>query len=71
MQFGLINTLATFRKNNSILEEHLNKFIIVYPYNYYLLNTRKNIENSYFLITTRHLLVSLKKYVFSIILLSY
>src|SRR5882762_7208493 len=31
MQFGLINTLVTFQKRiNSILEEHLNKFVIVY-----------------------------------------
>jgi len=31
MQFGLINTLATFQKRiNSILGEHLNKFIMVY-----------------------------------------
>jgi len=31
MQFGLINILATFQKQiNSVLEEHLDKFIIVY-----------------------------------------
>ena len=31
MQFGLINALVTFQKRiSSILEEHLNKFIIVY-----------------------------------------
>ena len=31
MQFGLINALATFQKQiNSILGEHLNKFIIAY-----------------------------------------
>jgi len=31
MQFGLINALATFQKRiNSILGEHLDKFIIVY-----------------------------------------
>src|SRR5882762_2456113 len=31
MQFGLINTLVTFQKRiNSILEEHLNKFVITY-----------------------------------------
>ena len=31
MQFGLINALATFQKQiNSVLEEHLDKFIMVY-----------------------------------------
>jgi len=31
MQFRLINILATFQKQiNSILKEHLNKFIIAY-----------------------------------------
>jgi len=31
MQFGLINALVTFQKQiNSVLGEHLNKFIIVY-----------------------------------------
>jgi len=31
MQFGLINILATFQKRiNSILGEHLDKFIMVY-----------------------------------------
>ena len=31
MQFGLINILVTFQKRiNSVLGEHLNKFIIVY-----------------------------------------
>jgi len=31
MQFGLINILATFQKRiNSVLREHLNKFIMVY-----------------------------------------
>jgi len=31
MQFGLINVLATFQKRiNSVLKEHLDKFIIVY-----------------------------------------
>jgi len=31
MQFRLINALATFQKRiNSVLGEHLNKFIIVY-----------------------------------------
>jgi len=31
MQFRLINAPATFQKRiNSILEEHLNKFVIVY-----------------------------------------
>jgi len=31
MQFRLINALATFQKQiNSVLEEHLNEFIIVY-----------------------------------------
>ena len=31
MQFGLINALVMFQKRiNSILGEHLNKFIIVY-----------------------------------------
>jgi len=31
MQFGLINTLATFQKQiNSVLREHLDEFIIVY-----------------------------------------
>jgi hypothetical protein len=31
MQFGLINALATFQKRiNSVLEEHLDEYIIVY-----------------------------------------
>jgi len=31
MQFGLINALAIFQKQiNSVLGEHLNKFVIVY-----------------------------------------
>jgi hypothetical protein len=31
MQFGLINTLVTFQKRiNSVLGEHLDKYIIVY-----------------------------------------
>ena len=31
MQFGLTNTLVTFHKRiNSVLREHLNKFVIAY-----------------------------------------
>jgi len=31
MQFGLINALVTFQKRiNSVLEEHLDEFIMVY-----------------------------------------
>jgi len=48
MQFGLINTLATFQKQiNSVLGEHLDKFIIVYLNNIiiYLENKEEHREH--------------------------
>jgi len=48
MQFGLINVLATFQKRiNSILEEHLDKFIIAYLNNIiiYLENKEEHREH--------------------------
>ena len=48
MQFGLINAPATFQKRiNSVLGEHLNKFIIAYLSNIiiYLENKEKYREH--------------------------
>jgi len=48
MQFRLINVLATFQKQiNSILGEHLNKFIMVYLNNIiiYLISNKEHREH--------------------------
>jgi len=48
MQFGLINALATFQKQiNSVLGEHLDKFVIVYLNNIiiYLENKEEHREH--------------------------
>ena len=48
MQFRLINVLVTFQKQiNSILGEHLNKFIIVYLNNIiiYLISEKEHREH--------------------------
>jgi len=48
MQFGLINALATFQKQiNSVLEEHLDKFVMVYLNNIiiYLENEEEHREH--------------------------
>ena len=48
MQFILINTLATFQKQiNSVLEEYLNKFIIVYLNNIIIYSVSKEEYKEY------------------------
>jgi len=48
MQFGLINALATFQKRiNSVLEEHLDEFIIVYLNNIIIYSISKEEHGEY------------------------
>ena len=70
IQFGLINALVTFQKRiNSILEEHLNKFIIVYLNNniIYLISKeeyREYIKQVLKRLQEEQILVVIKKYKF-------
>ena len=70
MQFGLINTLATFQKQiNSVLREHLDEFIIVYLNNIIIyLESKKEYREHIKWVLKRlqeeQILVAIKKYKF-------
>ena len=70
MQFGLINTLATFQKRiNSVLEEHLDKFIITYLNNIIIYFNNKEEYFQYIKwvlqrLINKKMLVAIKKYKF-------
>ena len=70
MQFGLINTPATFLKRiNSILGKHLNKFIIAYFNNIIIYSNSKEEHFQYIKqvlqkLVDKKILVTIKKYKF-------
>ena len=72
MQFGLINTPATFLKRiNSILGKHLNKFIIAYLDNIIIYSNSKEEYFQYIKwvlqrLANKKMLVAIKKYKFYI-----
>ena len=70
MQFRLINTLVIFQKRiNSILEEHLDKFIIAYLDNIIIYSNNKKEHFQYIKqvlqrLIDKKMLVAIKKYKF-------
>ena len=71
MQFRFINILAIFQKRiNSILREHLDKFIIVYLNNIIYFNSEeehfKYIKWVLYRLVNKKMLVAIKKYEFYI-----
>ena len=72
MQFGLINILAIFQKRiNSVLEEHLDEFIIAYLNNIIIYFNSKEEHFQYIKqvlqkLVNKKMLVAIKKYEFYI-----
>ena len=70
IQFGLINTLAIFQKRiNSVLEEHLDKFIITYLNNIIIYSNSEEEHFQYIKqvlqrLADKKMLVAIKKYKF-------
>ena len=70
MQFGLMNAPAIFQKRiNSVLGEHLNKFIIAYLDNIIIYSNSKEEHFQYVKqvlqrLTNKKMLVAIKKYKF-------